>query len=88
MTYMAPRHIMVAASDRAECTALRSRTVPIAPARATGPRIQNAMASPRGTSLCMSGPEASVLVMATELIMMLIGLPSPRQSGPRSGSER
>ena len=37
---------MVATSDSAECTALRSSTMPIAPSSATGPRIQNATASP------------------------------------------
>ena len=36
-----PRHIMVATSDSAEWMALRSSTMPIAPASATGPRIQN-----------------------------------------------
>ena len=36
----------MATSDNAECTALRSSTMPIAPASATGPRIQNVTASP------------------------------------------
>src|SRR5882724_10411878 len=58
--YIAPRHIIVAASDRAECTALRSATMPMPPASAMGPRIQNATASPSGTCPFMSGPDASI----------------------------
>src|SRR3984957_11541346 len=62
--YIAPRHIMVAASDKAECTALRRITMPSAPARAIGPRIQNETASPSGTSPCISGLAASMSALA------------------------
>src|SRR5882757_1946344 len=57
--YIAPRHIMVAARDSAECTALRRATVPRPPASAIGARIQNATASPSGTCPFTSGPDAT-----------------------------
>src|SRR5882757_720475 len=62
--YIAPRHIIVAASDRAECTALRSATMPMPPASAMGPRIQNATASPSGTCPFINGAAALTMVAA------------------------
>jgi hypothetical protein len=37
---------MVSTSHNAECTALREKIMPSAPSSESGPRIQNAMASP------------------------------------------
>src|SRR5437879_1669527 len=54
-----PSDIIVATSDSAECTALRSSTMPIAPASDTGARIQNAITSPSGSSPCRSSPADS-----------------------------
>src|ERR1700744_214280 len=68
MMYMTPRHIIVAARASAECTALRNSTMPMPPASAIGPRIQNETASPSGTSPCISGPAARTAV--------LIGVPA------------
>src|SRR3981081_3159785 len=64
-----PRLIMVATSERAEWTALRASTMPIAPASAAGPRIQNATASPVETcaGLAAASMTASLSMVAPDL---------------------
>ena len=47
------------ARHSAECTALRANTMPSAPASATGPRIQNATASP--TPVCGAAGQVRLL---------------------------
>src|SRR3954447_7190142 len=54
--------------------------MPMAPARAMGPRIQKAIASPSGTSACFSSPAARTAVVRAWL---MIGPPSRR---PRSSA--
>ena len=44
--YSAPRLSIVSTSHSAEWTALREKIMPSPPSRQSGPRIQNAMASP------------------------------------------
>ncbi len=43
---MTPRLSIVSTSHSAECTALRAKSMPSAPRSDSGPRIQNATASP------------------------------------------
>ncbi len=53
--YSAPRLSMVSTSHSAECTALREKIMPSAPSSETGPRIQNATASPVVTPALATG---------------------------------